>query len=72
MCCSYNPHKSLIEEHLKELIKAMYVQFYCKTCDSFMLIVDYNGQADKTNMAIFCEIYELRSLITEPPCYKNY
>ena len=50
----------------------MYVQFYCKTCDSFMLIVDYNGQADKTNMAIFCEIYELRSLITEPPCYKNY
>ena len=67
MCCSYNSHKSLIEEHLKELIKAMYVQFYCKTCDSFMLIVDCNGQADKTNLAFFCEIYVLKKFDYRTP-----
>ena len=35
-----------------------------------MLIGDYNAQVGKTNMASFCEIYEL-SLISEPTCYKN-
>ena len=68
-CCSYNPHKSLIKEHLKELIKA--IQFCSKTHDNLMLIGDYNAQVDETNMASFCEIYELRSLINEPTCYKN-
>ena len=67
--CSYNPHKSLIKEHLKELIKA--IQFCSKTHDNLMLIGDYNAQVDETNMASFCEIYELRSLINEPTCYKN-
>ena len=69
MCCSYNPHKSFIKEHLKELIKA--IQFYSKTYDNFMLIGDYNAQTDETNMTSFCEIYELRSLINEPTSYKN-
>ena len=36
-----------------------------------MLIGNYNAQVDETNMASFCEIYELRSLINEPTCYKN-
>ena len=70
MCCSYNPHKSFIKEHLKELIKKA-IQFCSKTYDNFMLISDYNAQTDETNMASFCEIYELRSLINEPTCYKN-
>ena len=67
--CSYNPHKSLIKEHLKQLIKT--TQIYSKTLDNFMLIVDYNAQVDETNTAFFCKIYELRSLISEPTCYKN-
>ena len=41
LCCSYNPHKSLIKEHLKELIKV--IQFYSKTYDNLMLIGDYNA-----------------------------
>ena len=36
-----------------------------------MLIGDYNAQVEETNMASFCEIYELRSLINEPTCYKS-
>ena len=39
--------------------------------NNFMLIRDYNAQVDGTNMASFCEIYELTSLINEPTCYKN-
>ena len=35
-----------------------------------MLIGEYNAQVGETNVASFCEIYEL-SLISEPTCYKN-
>ena len=35
-CCSYNPHKSLIREPLKELIKPR--EFYFKTYDNLTLI----------------------------------
>ena len=38
----YNPHGSLIKEHLKGLIKA--IKFYPKTYDSFVLIGDYNAR----------------------------
>ena len=41
LCCSYKPHKSLVKEHLKELIKV--IQFYSKTYDNLMLIGDYNA-----------------------------
>ena len=54
LCCSYNPHKSLIKEHLKELIKV--IQFYSKTYENFMLIGDYNAQVDEINRTSFCEI----------------
>ena len=64
LCCSYNPHKNLIKEHLKELVES--IQFYSKTYDNFMLVGDYNAQPDKTNTTSFCEIYELRRLINEP------
>ena len=59
-------YKSLIKEHLKELVKA--TQFYSKT---FMRNGDYNAQVDETNLASACEIYELRSLVNERTCYKN-
>ena len=41
LCCSYNPHKNLIKEHLKELVEA--IQFYSKTYGNFMLVGDYNA-----------------------------
>ena len=63
-CCSYNPHKSLIKEQLKELTKA--IQFFSKTYDNFMLMGDYNAPVDETNIASFCEIYELKSSVNEP------
>ena len=62
--CSYNPHKSLIKEHLNKLIKTM--QFYSKTYENLMLIGNHNAKIDETNMAFFCEVYLLRSLINEP------
>ena len=37
-----------------------------------MLIRDHNAQEDETKIASFCEIYELRSLINEPTCYKTH
>ena len=36
-----------------------------------MLIGDYNAEVDEINMVSFCEKYELRSLISEPTCYKK-
>ena len=52
-----------------KLIKA--IQFYSKIYDNFMPIGDYNAHVGESNMTSFCEIYELKSLINEPTCYKN-
>ena len=32
---------------------------------------DYDAHVTETSMASFCGIYELKSLINEPTCYKN-
>ena len=36
-----------------------------------MLMGDYIAQVDEIDMESFGKIYELRSLINEPTCYKN-
>ena len=57
--CSYNPHNAEIGNHLAEL-------------NSFL--VKHSTKYDKTDdpkMKTFCEVYNLKSLIKQPTCYKN-
>ena len=36
-----------------------------------MIIGDFNVEANNSAMSIFCDTYNLKSLIKEPTCYKN-
>ena len=64
--CSYNPHKSLIGNHLDAVSKTLDV--HSSTYDKIILLVDFNTEQ---HMKSFCNNYSLKSLIRQPTCYKN-
>ena len=51
VCCSYNPHKNLIKEHLQVLTEG--IQFYCKDYENILLMGDYNAEIAETKYVIF-------------------
>ena len=69
VCCSYNPHKKLIKEHLRLLTEG--IQFYSKDYENIFLMGDYNAEITETNMSSFCEIYHLTYIIKQPTSFKN-
>ena len=52
VCCSYNPHKNLIKEHLRVFTGG--IQVYSKDYENILLIGDYNAEITETNMPSFC------------------
>ena len=69
VCCSYNPKKNLIKEHLP--VPTGGIQFYSKDYDYIFLIGDYNAEITETNMSSFCEVCHLTYFIKQPTCFKN-
>ena len=69
LCCSYNPHKNLIKEHLRVLAEG--IQFYSKDYENILLIGAYNAKITETNLPSFCKIYNLTDIIKQPTCFKN-
>ena len=67
VCCSYNPHKNLIKEHLRVLTED--IQFYSKDYENIILMGDYNAEITETNMSSFCEIYHLTDIIKQTTCF---
>ena len=51
VCCSYNPHKNLIKEHLRVLTEG--IQFYSKDYENILLMADYNAEITETKYVIF-------------------
>ena len=43
---------------------------YSSNYENLIILGDFNVSIDNNYMAGFCDIYDLRSLITEPKCYK--
>ena len=70
VCCSYNPHKSLIKEHLRVLTER--IQFYSKDYENILLMGDYNAEIAETNMSSFCEISHQTNIIKQPTCFKSF
>ena len=68
-CSSYNPHKTLIKEHLRVITEG--IQFYSKDYENILLIGDYNAEITATNMSSFCKIYHLTNIIKQCTCFKN-
>ena len=69
LCGTYNPHRNNIGNHLDSLSKnlALYLSAY----DNYIVIGDFNVEADSKEMSSFCDTFDLTSLIKEPTCYKN-
>ena len=69
LCCSYNPHKNLISNHLNILGKILDTQM--KIYDNFLIVGDFNSEMTESAMEKFCGTYHLHNLIKDPTCFKN-
>ena len=65
----YNPSWNHIDLHLEHLNRQ--ITLYSSHYQNFMIIGDFNVEANKSAMSVFSDTYDLKSLIKEPTCYKN-
>ena len=66
---SYNPNKSLISKHMETLETSLchYLSLY----DNVILFGDFNSEIGEEVMDDFCNLYNLKSLIKVPTCFKS-
>ena len=69
LCCSYNSNKNNVQFHLQSRTKSL--ALYSSNYENLILLGDFNVSIDNSYMAGFCDTYDLRSLVTEPTCYKT-
>ena len=69
LCGTHNPHRNSTGNHLDSLSKNVAV--YSSAYDNYIVISDFNIEADSNEMESFCDTFDLTSLIKEPTCYKN-
>lgn len=69
LSCNYNPHKAQIASHLNEL--RMSLEKHSKRFDNKILLGDFNCEFSESVMIDFCHLFDLKSLIKEPTCFKN-
>ena len=67
--CTYCPHKSMIENHME--IISMQLNEYQNKYDNFVIMGDLNSEIGEDAMKDFCSIYNFKSLINTPTCFKN-
>ena len=69
LCCSYNPNKSMLGSHIEALSKSL--DLYSTKYSNILVIGDFNEQFNAPLLKIFCESYNLASLVKTPTCFKN-
>ena len=69
LCCSYNPHKNNISNHLHHLEKVLDV--YLKHYDNLLILGDLNSDLKDDCLNSFSNVNNLKSLNKEPTCFKS-
>ena len=69
LCCTYNPNSNIITNHLEALKRNL--DSYSTKSDNLIVIGDLNDEVNLECMKLFCETYDLSSLIKVRTCYKN-
>ena len=69
LCCSYNPKKDLITQHLYALSKS--IDVITSKYDNLLFLGDFNAGVEDIKAKHLCRNYNLTSLINEPTSYKN-
>ena len=67
--CSYNRHKADIGNHLAALNS--FLDVHSTKYEKIVIMGDFNVEIDDPKMQTFCEVYNFKSLIKQPTCYKN-
>ena len=62
LCCSHNPHKSMIAYHLQEIGKGL--EFYASNYEKILLMGDFNSEMLEGSINSFCNLYNLRCLVS--------
>ena len=65
----YNPNKGNISNFLQNVMCTL--DKYLKTYDNILIMGDLNSEFKEGPIKLFCESYNLKSLINTPTCYKN-
>ena len=69
LCCSYNPKKSLISNHLQEIgnnLDPLSSKFV-----NYLLMGDFNSEPNEPAISDFCEICNTKNIIKEKTSFKN-
>ena len=66
---SYNSHKADIGNHLAALNS--FLDVHSIKYEKIFIMGDFNVEIDDPKMQTFCEVYNFKSLIKQPTCYKN-
>ena len=69
LCCTYNPNKSLIENHLLQLQKQL--EASSERYGHFLIMGDFNADVSDPSMTSFCTLFKLKNVVMELTCYKN-
>ena len=69
LCCSYNPHKSNIANHLKNISKTL--EKLNSTYDNLVLLGDFNAELEEESISEFLNLYNLKNLVKQNTCFKN-
>ena len=69
LSCNYNPHNSLISNHLEEVGRSL--DKCTQQYEKVLLIGDFNAESNDNSVQHFCNLYDLDHLIKTPTCYKN-
>ena len=65
----YNPDKSLISKNVS--ILEMNLSHYLVNYDNILILGDFNAELNDATMNTFCSIFNLKSLINTPTCFKS-
>ena len=67
--CSYNPDKAEISNHLAALNS--FLDANSTKYEKILILGDFNVEINDPKMQTFSEMYNFKSLIKQPTCYKN-
>ena len=69
LCCSYNPSKNSITNHLVEIGKNN--DLFSSKYENFILLGDFNSEPSEQPMSDFCHVYNCQNIIKDKTCFKN-
>lgn len=69
LLCSYNPHKKMIQDHVNAISRQY--DSLSEKYENFLLLGDLNSEVSEDSMQDFCDVYNLKSLVKVPTCFKN-